>query len=144
MCLSRSEKWRPTLQLGSLPVTASALSGSAGRQTYCTATEVCHQDEGQALCTDLGGIFQAGRAIIDSVDGEGRHSLLLGVLEWVQLDVVIAIEGLELLNQVLDGVVVSFAGNNTVATLRCVCYVLEVLGVTKETLDCDSVLKGLL
>lgn len=113
---------------------------SPRRQAYCAATQVCHWDKGYAFYTDLGGIFKTGRAVVDTVDGEVGHSLLQSVLEWVQLDIVIAIEGLELLNQVLDRVVVSLAGNNAIATLRCVRYVLEVLGVPKETFDCDSIL----
>lgn len=114
------------------------------RQAYCAASQICHWDEGYALYTDLGGIFKAGRAVVDAIDGEVGQPLLQGVLEWVQLDVVVAIKRLELLNQVLDSVVVSLAGNNAVATLRCICYVLEILGVTKKTIDCDSVLQGLL
>lgn len=113
-------------------------------QAYCAASQICHWDKRHALHTDLGGIFKTGRAVVDTVDGEVGHSLLQGVLEWVQLDSVIAIKRLELLNQVLDGVVVSLAGNNAVATLRCIRDVLEILGVTKKTIDCDGVLQSLL
>lgn len=125
-------------------ISMSRLISPLGRRTYCAASQICYWDEGHALYADLGGIFKPGRAVVDAIDGEVGQSRLQGVLEWVQLDVVIAIKRLELLNQVLDSVVVSLAGNNTVATLRCIRYVLEILGVTKKTIDCDSVLQGLL
>lgn len=114
------------------------------RRTYCAASQICHWDEGHAFYADLGGIFKTGRAVVDAIDGEVGQSRLQGVLEWVQLDVVITIKRLELLNQVLDSIVVSLAGNNAVATLCCIRYVLEILGMTKKTIDCDSVLQGLL
>lgn len=113
-------------------------------KTYCAASQIRNWDKGNALYTDLGGILEAGRAVVDAIDREVGHSLLQGVLKWVQLDVVIAIKRLELLNQVLDGVVVSLAGNNAVATLRCIRNVLKILGVTKKTIDGDSVLQSLL
>lgn len=110
------------------------------RQTYCSASQIRHWNKRYALYTDLGGVLEASRGIVDAIDGEVGKSLLQGVLEWVKLDVVIAIKRLELLNQVLDGVVVSLASNNAVAALRGIRNILEILGVTKKTLDCDSVL----
>lgn len=66
------------------------------------------------------------------------------VLKWVKLDGVVAIKSLELLNQVADGIVVSFTGNNAIASLRCIRNILEILGVTKQTIECNSVLQSLL
>lgn len=113
-------------------------------KAYCTASQIRNWDKGNALYTDLGGVLKACRAIVDAIDREVRHSLLQGVLKWVQLDVVIAIKRLELLNEVLNSVVMSLAADNAVATLRCIRDVLEILGVTKKAIDCDSILQSLL
>lgn len=113
-------------------------------KAYCAASQIRNWDKGNTLYTDLGRILEAGRAVVDAIDREVGHSLLQGVLKWVQLDVVIAIKRLELLNQVLNSVVMSLAGNDAVATLRCIRDVLKILGMTKKTIDGDSVLQSLL
>lgn len=113
-------------------------------KAYCAASQIRNWDKGNTLDTDLGGILKACRAVVDTIDRKVGHSLLQGVLKWVQLDVVIAIKRLELLNQVLNSVVMSLAADNAVATLRCIRDVLEILGVTKKAIDCDSILQSLL
>lgn len=113
-------------------------------KSYCAASQIRNWHKGNTLYTDLGGILEAGRAVVDAIDREVGHSLLQGVLKWVQLDVVIAIKRLELLNQVLNSIVMSLAADNAVATLRCIRDVLEILGMTKKTIYCDSILQSLL